>query len=186
MDPEAWGEGQRGRVRAPMVDGLGQIRGNGCVGQPVKQIETERACRAAAKASRRGLFRPGRRRTTMRHGRRASVGAGLVSLATPARRPLRLGGWARVFALAIAMLAAAWLLYQLLDVVLLVFRGITLAAALQPWHTKLCGLGVPRGPAVLLIYLLFATALGGLCLLVAPVLVDEISRLFAIVPEKYT
>ena len=109
-----------------------------------------------------------------------------MSLATPARRPLRLGEWARVFALAIAMLAAAWLLYQLLDVVLLVFLGITLAAALQPWHTKLCGLGVPRGPAVLLIYLLFATALGGLCLLVAPVLVDEISRLFAIVPEKYT
>src|SRR5262249_5795334 len=98
----------------------------------------------------------------------------------------RLGEWARIFALAIAMLAAAWLLYQLLDVVLLVFLGIMLAAALQPWHTKLCGLGVPRGPAVLLIYLLFATALGGLCLLVAPVLVDEISRLFAIVPEKYT
>ena len=95
-----------------------------------------------------------------------------MSLVTPEQRPLRLGEWARVFALAIAMVAAAWLLYQLLDVVLLVFLGVTLAAALQPWHTKLCGLGVPRGIAVLLIFLLFATALGGLCLLVAPVLVE--------------
>ena len=109
-----------------------------------------------------------------------------MSLATPARRPLRLGEWARVFALAIAMLAAAWLLYQLLDVVLLVFLGITLAAALQPWHTKLCRLGVPRGPAVLLIYLLFAVALGGLGLLVVPALIDEVGRLLSTVPEKYT
>ena len=109
-----------------------------------------------------------------------------MSVATPEQRPLRLGEWARVFALAIAMVAAAWLLYQLLDVVLLVFLGITLAAALQPWHTKLCSLGVPRGLAVLLIYLLFAIALGGLALLVVPVLIDEVSRLFAIVPEKYT
>jgi len=34
--------------------------------------------------------------------------------------------------------------------------------------------------------LLFAIALGGLALLVVPVLIDEVSRLFAIVPEKYT
>jgi predicted PurR-regulated permease PerM len=108
-----------------------------------------------------------------------------VNVATPEQRPLRLGEWARVFALAIAMLAVAWLLYQLLDVVLLVFLGVTLAAALQPWHTKLCQVGVPRGPAVLLIYLLFALALGGLGLLVIPVLIDEIGQLVATVPEKY-
>jgi predicted PurR-regulated permease PerM len=108
-----------------------------------------------------------------------------VSVAAREPRPLRLGEWARVFALAIAMVAAAWLVYELLDVVLLVFLGITLAAALQPWHTKLCQLGVPRGPAVLLIYLLFAVALGGLGLLVVPALIDEVSRLLSTVPEKY-
>jgi len=109
-----------------------------------------------------------------------------VTVGTPEQRPLRLGEWARVFAVAIAMVAVAWLLYQLLDVVLLVFLGVTLAAALQPWHSKLCQLGVPRGPAVLLIYLLFALALGGLGLLVVPALADEIGRLVATVPEKYT
>jgi predicted PurR-regulated permease PerM len=108
-----------------------------------------------------------------------------VTAATPGQRPVRLGEWAKIFALAIAMLAGAWLLYQLLDVVLLVFLGIILAAALQPWHAKLCQLGVPRGLAVLLIYLLFAAALTGIGILVMPVLVEELGRLLSSVPEQY-
>src|SRR5262252_4075751 len=83
------------------------------------------------------------------------------------------------------MVAGAWLLYQLLDVVLLVFLGVTLAAALQPWHTRLCSLGVPRGPAVLLIYLLFVLLLVGLAVLAVPALLDELGQLLATVPEKY-
>jgi predicted PurR-regulated permease PerM len=83
------------------------------------------------------------------------------------------------------MVAGAWLLYQLLDVVLLVFLGVTLAAALQPWHTRLCGLGVPRGLAVLLIYLLFAALLAGLAVLAVPALIDELGQLLSTVPEKY-
>src|SRR4029453_10392710 len=96
-----------------------------------------------------------------------------------------LGEGAKIFALAIAMAAGAWLLYQLLDVVLLVFLGVTLAAALQPWHAKLCQLGVPRGFAVLLIYLLFAAVLAGIGVLVLPVFVDEVGRLLGSVPEQY-
>lgn len=81
--------------------------------------------------------------------------------------------------------AAAWLLYEVLDVVLMVFLGVTLAAALQPWHAKLCQLGVPRGPAVLLIYVLFAALMVGLGVLVLPAVVEEIGRLLATVPEQY-
>src|SRR5262245_34045985 len=84
------------------------------------------------------------------------------------------------------MIAGAWLLYQALDVVLLVFLGITLAAALQPWHMKLSQVGVPRGFAVLLIYLLFAALLAGIGILVVPVLIDELGRLFGTVPEQYS
>ncbi len=108
-----------------------------------------------------------------------------MSASIPEQRPLRLGEWAAVFALAIGMVAAACLLYRMLDVVLLGFLGITLAAALQPWHTKLCGLGVPRGLAVLLIYLLFALLLVGIGILVVPALSEEIGMLLATVPEKY-
>jgi predicted PurR-regulated permease PerM len=103
----------------------------------------------------------------------------------PQQHLLPLREWAAIFALALAMAAGAWLLYQLLDVVLLVFLGVTLAAALQPWHTRLCGLGVPRGVAVLLIYLLFALVLAGLAVLALPALVDELGQLLATVPEKY-
>ena len=47
----------------------------------------------------------------------------------PAVRPPPVREWAAIFALGLAMVAGAWLLYQLLDVVLLVFLGVTLAAA---------------------------------------------------------
>ena len=103
----------------------------------------------------------------------------------PQPRPLKLREWAAIFALGLAMAAGAWLLYQLLDVVILVFLGVTLAAALQPWHTRLCQLGVPRGVAVLLIYLLFVLLLAGLAILALPALVEELGRLLATVPEKY-
>jgi predicted PurR-regulated permease PerM len=110
---------------------------------------------------------------------------GPVTAVTPEQRPVRLVEWAKVFALAIAMIAGAWLLYEMLDVVLLVFLGIILAAALQPWHTQLCQVGVPRGFAVLLIYLLFAALLAGIGILVLPVLLEELGRLFGSVPEQY-
>jgi predicted PurR-regulated permease PerM len=108
-----------------------------------------------------------------------------VTTGPPQPRPLLLREWAAVFALGLSMVAGAWLLYQLLDIVLLVFLGVTLAAALQPWHTRLCALGVPRGLAVLLIYLLFALLLAGLAVLAVPALLDELGQLLATVPEKY-
>jgi predicted PurR-regulated permease PerM len=109
-----------------------------------------------------------------------------VSAVPADQRPLRLGEWGAIFALAIAMAAGAWLLYSMLDIVLLVFLGAILAAALQPWHTRLCELGVPRGFAILLIFLLFALLLAGLGVLVLPVLIEEIGRLLAGLPEHYT
>jgi predicted PurR-regulated permease PerM len=108
-----------------------------------------------------------------------------VTVSPPQQRPLQLREWAAIFGLGLTMVAGAWLLYHLLDVVILVFLGVTLAAALQPWHTRLCHLGVPRGVAVLLIYLLFALLLAGLAILALPALVEELGRLLATVPEKY-
>jgi predicted PurR-regulated permease PerM len=122
----------------------------------------------------------------VRHGWRAPAGDRAVTAATPdPGPPLRLRHWAAVFALAIGMAAGAWLIYQMIDVVLMIFLGVTLAAALQPWHARLCDLGVPRALAVLLIYLLFALLLAGLGVLVLPALADEIGRLLSTVPEQY-
>ena len=90
---------------------------------------------------------------------------------------------ATVVVLAIVALAA--LGYLLLDILLLIFVGIVVAAALQPWHVRLCRFGVPKGAAVLLIYLLFLAGLIALGTVVAPVVADEISAFGASLPDAY-
>ena len=65
------------------------------------------------------------------------------------------------------------------------FLGIVVAAALQPRHVRLCGLGVPKGLAVLLIYLFFILGTALVVLFIGPVLIEQI-RAFAVnVPEQY-
>jgi predicted PurR-regulated permease PerM len=100
-------------------------------------------------------------------------------------RGLDLHRTAAVISLGIGMIAAAALLYQLVDVLLVLFLGIIVATALQPLHTKLCDLGVPRGPAVLLIYLSFLVGLMSVGLLVAPVLLERVAAFTSNFPDLY-
>ena len=55
---------------------------------------------------------------------------------------------AAVIALAIVMVGAAALLYFLSDILLILFLGIVVAAALQPGHVWLSHWGVPKGLTV--------------------------------------
>ena len=89
-------------------------------------------------------------------------------------------------AVVIAMLAAAAVAYLLLDILLLLFIGIVVAAALQPWHVALGRWGVPKGLAVLLIYLLLLIGLGLMGLVVGPMLVEQVGRFAAELPQSYT
>ncbi len=88
-------------------------------------------------------------------------------------------------AVAIGMVATVALVYVLLDILLLLFVGIVVAAALQPWHVMLCRWGVPKGLAVLLIYLLLLIGLVLIALVVGPVLIGQISTFAAEVPGNY-
>jgi len=88
-------------------------------------------------------------------------------------------------AVVIGMVATAALAYLLLDILLLLFIGIVVAAALQPWHVMLCRWGVPKGFAVLLIYLCLFIGLGLIVLVVGPVLVEQIGTFVADVPRTY-
>jgi len=65
----------------------------------------------------------------------------------------------------------AALVYLLLDIFLLLFLGIVVAATLQPWHVRLCRWGIPKALAVLLIYFLLLTGLVLIALVVGPVLI---------------
>jgi predicted PurR-regulated permease PerM len=88
-------------------------------------------------------------------------------------------------AVVIGMVAAAAVAYLLLDILLVLFIGIVVAAALQPWHVVLCRWGVPKGLAVLLIYLFLLIGLVLIVLVVGPVLMEQISTFTDEVPGTY-
>ena len=88
-------------------------------------------------------------------------------------------------AVVIGVVATAALAYLVLDILLLLFIGIVVAAALQPWHVVLCRWGVPKGFAVLLIYLFFFIGLVVIALVVGPVLIEQIGTFVADVPGAY-
>ncbi len=82
-------------------------------------------------------------------------------------------------------IAAAALVYELLDILLIVFLGIVVAAALQPWQVRLCRLGVPKGAAVLLLYLTFLAVIVLLVLIVAPVVIAQMTTFASELPATY-
>lgn len=99
-----------------------------------------------------------------------------MSDATAANPTFSFSRAAAVIALTIGMAALAFVIYQLIDILLVLFLGIVVAAALQPWHVKLAGLGIPKGAAVLLIYVLFLAAISLIALFVGPVRVLPVSE----------
>jgi len=92
---------------------------------------------------------------------------------------------AEATAVVLAMATAAAVAYLLLDILLLFFVGIVLAAALQPWHVALGRWGVPKGLAVLLIYLVILVSLVLMALIIGPVLIEQIGRFTSEAPESY-
>ena len=109
-----------------------------------------------------------------------------MSDSTSETRKLDLGNAAALMALALGMAGLAFVTYQLIDILLVLFLGVVVAAALQPWHVKLAHLGIPKGAAVLLIYVLFLAVISLIGLLVGPVLVEQGSAFAAGFPELYT
>jgi len=100
-------------------------------------------------------------------------------------RTIDLPRTAAATAVAIGTVALAVLAYRLIDVFLLFFIGIAVAAALQPSHVKLCRWGVPKGLAVLLIYLFFSIGLVLIALVVGPVLIEQGRTVAAELPHTY-
>jgi predicted PurR-regulated permease PerM len=92
---------------------------------------------------------------------------------------------AAVTAVVIGVVTTAALAYLLLDILLLLFIGIVVAAALRPLHVTLCRWGVPKGLAVLLIYLCLLIGLLLIALVVGPVLIEQIGTFVAEVPGTY-
>lgn len=79
----------------------------------------------------------------------------------------------------ILVLAGAWLLYTLSDVVLVIVTAIVIASAIEPaahWFTQR---KVPRVVAVLIVYLAFIAVIFGLFYFFVPVFLSEVATLVA-------
>lgn len=100
-------------------------------------------------------------------------------------RKIDLGNAAALMVLALGMVGIAALLSSLIDLLVVFFLGIVVAAALQPGHVRLCRLGVPKGLAVLLIYLFFIIGIALIVLLLGPVLIEQTRAFTVNVPEQY-
>lgn len=108
-----------------------------------------------------------------------------MSESLPTDRLYNLSYAAAIIALALAMLGGALVLYYLLDLLLIFFLGVVVAAALQPAHLRLARWGIPKGLAVLSIYFLFLLIIALLGLFVGPALVEQISTFVTSLPQQY-
>ena len=96
-----------------------------------------------------------------------------------------LGYVAAVITLAIGLVALAALLYVIIDILLVLFLGIIVAATLQPGHQWLARWGVPKALAVLLFYGVFLLATGAIIFFIGPTLYDQVTSLVSNLPELY-
>jgi predicted PurR-regulated permease PerM len=79
----------------------------------------------------------------------------------------------------LATLGLAYLLLQLGQVLIVLFLAIILASALRPMVDRLSRLRVPRGVAILSLYLVLTAIVFGLLVVSIPPLVELISELFS-------
>ena len=100
-------------------------------------------------------------------------------------RALDLRQVAAVTLVVIALMATVLLGYLLLDIIVLLFVGIVVAAALQPSHRVLCRLGVPKALSVLAIYFVLLIGVALVAIVVGPVLIEQFSKFAADVPDGY-
>ena len=80
------------------------------------------------------------------------------------------------------VLAGAWLLYALRDVVLVVLVAIVIASAIEPGVAALARRGIPRILSVVLFYLALFTAFIVLFVFFLPSLVDDLAGFIAALP----
>jgi predicted PurR-regulated permease PerM len=85
----------------------------------------------------------------------------------------------------LAVFGAALLVLRLIDVLIIVFVALVIAATLRPMVSALRHRGVPKSLAVLLIYLGILGVIIGLFLLVIPALVNQGGALVRSLPQVY-
>ena len=84
---------------------------------------------------------------------------------------------------ALVVLAAAWLIYVIRDIVLIVLTAVVIASAIEPAIARLARHKIPRILAVLLIYVLLLGFIIGIFYFFLPYVVNDLSLFIASIPQ---
>lgn len=83
----------------------------------------------------------------------------------------------------VVFLLGLWVLWQIRNIILLLFVAFLLATAFEPLVNKLSRTRLPRPISIILIYIVFLGTLAGLIVSVVPPLIDETGHFVSNLPE---
>lgn len=90
---------------------------------------------------------------------------------------------ATLFVLFVAI--SFWLLYRFRMVIFILFVALVLGTAIRPFVDRLHRYGISRALGVILVYLLLLAAVGGFILLVAPLIIEQVTTISSKLPDYY-
>ncbi len=86
--------------------------------------------------------------------------------------------------LLVIILAVAFV-YQIRDVLIVIFVALVLAAAIDPWITALQRRGVPRGVGIAIIFISLIAFISLVIIALVPLLADQLSQFVQAFPQLY-
>lgn len=89
----------------------------------------------------------------------------------------------RTIIFTILFLTLLWVVFQVREIILMLFVSLILMSAFNPAVDRLEKLRLPRGVAILIVYVLVWTVVGLVVAGIVPALVDQTSRLIHLIPS---
>lgn len=91
----------------------------------------------------------------------------------------------KTFLKLLAILLLVAFVYQIRDVLIIIFVALVLAAAIDPWITTLERRGVPRGVGIAIIFVSLLAFLSIVIIALVPLLADQLNQFLRAFPQLY-
>lgn len=91
----------------------------------------------------------------------------------------------KTFLKLLAIAVAIAFVYQIRDVLIIIFVALVLAAAIDPWITALERRGVPRGVGIAIIFIGLLAFISVVIVALVPLLADQLNQFLRAFPELY-
>lgn len=84
----------------------------------------------------------------------------------------------------VIVLGAAFV-YQIRDVLIIIFVALVLAAAIDPWITAIARRGIPRGVSIAIIFISLLALISLILILLVPLVADQLNQFVQAFPQLY-